>query len=307
MDITSGNTLHYQACRTGRSVELRARSFLGESLRWSGLVKDRVNVHNAYLQITTRWGSSACVLLVAVGDRIPEVVAEPVLRPWMCAVFYMGIIQATTESRLINCGMFSATCSSSLGSDSYPDILSSPSAAREKLGLGIVTMRIVFRMTYSAHSVGDDPRTRGHPFRIGYDLELSVPAKSELAFFSGCYPKYRERCLARLSQNSDMEFTFFGGSPRPRVSCANGVQTVRLSPYSVFSLPGGTRNSLVTDAGRSGALLRRKFDVLVLTNDILGPDIWLCCLLARLMRARCASGTGDIPPNQQPRNACATY
>ena len=47
-------------------------------------------------------------------------------------------------------------------------------------------------------------------------------------------------------------------------------------------------------------LLRRKYDVFIIGNDILGLDSWLCCLLARFLRIPvCIWGQGlSRPPSR---------
>lgn len=136
--------------------------------------------------------------------------------------------------------------------------------------------------------------------------QAAVGRKRRVGVFSLYYPEYRDAVFTRLSQDPDFDFTFLAGPPpaesfiRASTSPPFTYQSIR-----VLTLPiAGTRNVLSHRFGQLSALVRRRFDVLILSNDVLGPDIWLCCLLSRFFRVPvCIWGQGLSRPPSRLRNA----
>jgi glycosyltransferase involved in cell wall biosynthesis len=130
--------------------------------------------------------------------------------------------------------------------------------------------------------------------------------KIRIGVFTTYYPKYRDAVFARLSQCEDMDFTFLAGSP-PAKSFIRDT-AVRPYPYRflhwfAIRVPG-TPNSISYRCGVVGAMVRRKYDVMIVSNDILGLDCWVCCLLSRLLRVPiCVWGQGLSRPPSRFRDA----
>jgi len=106
--------------------------------------------------------------------------------------------------------------------------------------------------------------------------------KHKVGVFGAYYPAYRYGVFSRLVQIRHLDFTFHCGE-RPRGSHirpldARDIGFRSLRSYEV-AIPG-TRNAVRFRGGCISAMLRRDYDVVILTNDILGPDIWLSCLLS---------------------------
>jgi glycosyltransferase involved in cell wall biosynthesis len=110
--------------------------------------------------------------------------------------------------------------------------------------------------------------------------------KIKVGVFSSYYPKYRNAIFARLSHNNNLAFDFLAGMP------PNGSNIIDdlVRPYPFHHIRWiaipilGTHNYISYRFGVVSSLLRRKYDILILSNDILAPDIWVCCLLSRLFR-----------------------
>ena len=128
----------------------------------------------------------------------------------------------------------------------------------------------------------------GHTIRVG--------------LFSSYFPEHRDGVFARLSQDKDLDFTFLAGSPRVGSYIkASTSKLYRYRPIRVFAIPIlRTKNFVTYRCGAVWALLRRKYDVLILANDILGLEAWICCLLSRLLRVPvCIWGQGlSRPPSR---------
>jgi len=131
-------------------------------------------------------------------------------------------------------------------------------------------------------------------------------ARFRVAVISSYFPGYRDAVFARLSQNAALEFTFLAGSP-PSGSFIRDTATrpYTFRPIRWFGIPvPGTRNVISYRCGTIWALLRRKYDVLILSNNVLGLDIWFCCLLGRFVRIPvCIWGPGMSRPPNKLRNA----
>jgi glycosyltransferase involved in cell wall biosynthesis len=130
--------------------------------------------------------------------------------------------------------------------------------------------------------------------------------RTRVGVFSLYYPEYRDAVFARLSRDPDFEFTFLAGPP-PEGSFIRGSAAPQYEHRSirVVTVPiPRTRNVLSHRFGQLSALLRRRFDVLLLTNDVLAPDVWLCCLLSPLFRVPvCLWGQGLSRPPSRLRTA----
>lgn len=146
------------------------------------------------------------------------------------------------------------------------------------------------------------------------DSAMSPPAPASprqarrirVGVFSHYYPEYRDAVFVRLSQDPDFEFTFLADEP-PRDSFIRSPITPRYPSkrIKVLTVPiPGTKNVLSHRFGQLLSLLTRKYDVLLLTNDVLAPDIWLCCLLAPLLGVPvCIWGQGLSRPPSRMRTA----
>jgi glycosyltransferase involved in cell wall biosynthesis len=137
---------------------------------------------------------------------------------------------------------------------------------------------------------------------VSPDENQLTAEKLRIGVIGGYYPDYRDAVFARLSQHPDFEFTFLGGSPPTK----SFIKASAVKPYDyrpirthLIRIPG-TPNSISHRSGQLTALLRRKFDALILGNDILAPDVWLCCLLSRVFRVPvCIWGQGlSRPPSR---------
>jgi glycosyltransferase involved in cell wall biosynthesis len=141
---------------------------------------------------------------------------------------------------------------------------------------------------------------------VAFPLNKIMSKKVRVAFFSTYYPEYRDAVFSRLAKHPDIEFSFFVGKP-PTGSFIQASDATRYEcrPIRVLSLAvPGTRNAISYRTGAVSALLRRKYDVLILSNDILGIDVWLCSMLSRLAGVRvCIWGQGLSRPPSRLRNA----
>lgn len=130
--------------------------------------------------------------------------------------------------------------------------------------------------------------------------------KIRVGAFSTYYPGYRDAVFRCLSLNPRYEFTFLADrSPAKKFIRDSPSQPYTFRRIRVLTVPiPGTPNQLSHHFGQVTALLRREFDVLLLTNDILAPDIWLCCLLSPLFRVPiCIWGQGLSRPPSRLRTA----
>lgn len=140
---------------------------------------------------------------------------------------------------------------------------------------------------------------------IGASLQETMLHKIKVGVFCSFYPTYRDAVLTHLSQDAHLEFTFLGGSP-PAGSFIRepATRSYTFHPIRCFAIHvPGTRNFISYRCGAVWALLRHKYNVLILPNDILGLDVWLCCLLARCVRVPvCIWGQGMSRPPSKFRN-----
>jgi len=137
-------------------------------------------------------------------------------------------------------------------------------------------------------------------------MNLPSPRRIRVGVFSTYFPEYRDAVFARLSRYPEFEFTFLAGPP-PAGSFIRGSATQPYAYRSIsvlrFPIPG-THNEIHYCRGQISALLLRRYDVLILTNDVLAPDDWLCCLLSRFLRVPvCIWGQGMSRPPSRFRNA----
>jgi glycosyltransferase involved in cell wall biosynthesis len=109
--------------------------------------------------------------------------------------------------------------------------------------------------------------------------------KKKVGVFSWYYAINRDAVFARLSENADFDFTFFGGPPPANIFVVESDhKNYNFHPIRVFNFPiPCTKNSITYRTGVISALIRHQFDVFLLTNDILGIDIWICAVLARIV------------------------
>jgi glycosyltransferase involved in cell wall biosynthesis len=130
--------------------------------------------------------------------------------------------------------------------------------------------------------------------------------KIRVGVFSSYFPTYRDAVFARLSQNAELEFNFLAGSPA-RKSYIRDAQTrpYPFHPIRKFAIPiPGTPNSISYRCGPVWALVRHKYDMLILSNDILALDTWVCCLLGRIVRTPvCIWGQGMSRPASKVRDS----
>jgi glycosyltransferase involved in cell wall biosynthesis len=130
--------------------------------------------------------------------------------------------------------------------------------------------------------------------------------KIRVGVFSRYYPSYRDAVFSRLSQCDDPEFTFLGGPPPSKSFIRDtSVRPYTYRPIRWFTIPvPGTSNSISYRCGTIWAMLRRKYDVMIIGNDILGIDDWICCLASRLFRVPvCIWGQGLSRPPSKFRDA----
>jgi glycosyltransferase involved in cell wall biosynthesis len=130
--------------------------------------------------------------------------------------------------------------------------------------------------------------------------------KIRVGVFSRYYPKYRDGVFALLSRNAELDFTFLAGLPPTK----SFIRDTAVRPYNFrfnrwFTIPvPGTPNCISYRCGTIWAMLRRKYDVLILGNDILGLDDWICCLGSRLFHVPvCIWGQGLSRPPSRFRDA----
>lgn len=116
--------------------------------------------------------------------------------------------------------------------------------------------------------------------------ERKIRTRLRVAVIGTYFPGYRNAVFARLSSNPAQEFTFLAGlSPSKSFIRDATARPYTFFPIRWFAIPiPGTRNFISYRCGTIWALLQRKYDVLIMTNDVLGLDIWICCVLSRLLR-----------------------
>ncbi len=130
--------------------------------------------------------------------------------------------------------------------------------------------------------------------------------KLKIAVISRYFPNYRDAVFKTLSRRPEMKIEFISGkAPEDRLireSATEGIAR-RFVRVLEVSIPK-TKNSITWRCGTLTALFSRKYDVLVLTNDVLAPDVWLACLLSRMVGVRiCIWGQGISRPPNRLRNA----
>ena len=137
-------------------------------------------------------------------------------------------------------------------------------------------------------------------------MSRAEPRKVRVGVFQYCIPNYREGVFRRLAEQTDLEFEFVSGKT-PEGSLIREAYTDglpwRFIPVVSIPIPR-TQNVISWRFGTLSAMLSRRYDVLILTNDVLAPDVWLCCLLSRLLRIPvCIWGQGISRPPSRFRNA----
>ena len=123
--------------------------------------------------------------------------------------------------------------------------------------------------------------------------------KIKVGVFSSYYPTYRDAVFAEMSKSTVFQFSFLAGAP-PSGSFIvdNKSKPYTFSPIKWFTIPiPGTHNSISYRSKAILSILLRQYDVIILSNDILGIDVWFCCFLGRLLRIPvCIWGQGMSRP-----------
>ena len=140
-------------------------------------------------------------------------------------------------------------------------------------------------------------------------MDVMTSRKPRVGVFSKYYPEYREGVLSRLANDPSFDFVFLAGPP-PSGSFIQAAthKAYQFRPISVHSVSiPGTRNSISFLGAPIISLLRRDYDALILTNDILELDVWLCCALSYLFDVPiCIWGQGLSRPSTRFRDALGT-
>ena len=123
--------------------------------------------------------------------------------------------------------------------------------------------------------------------------------RKRVAFFSICFPIYREAVLETLSNHPDIDFEFASGLVPPgsmmREASAPGIKRIFIRVLNLH-IPG-TKYALTWLEGALSSVVFRKYDALVLTNDVLAPYVWMACLLGPVFRVPiCIWGQGISRP-----------
>ena len=109
-----------------------------------------------------------------------------------------------------------------------------------------------------------------------------------VAYYTHYVPDYRHGVFELINAERGIEF-IVAASDRaadPTIYCPQNHQfRFRKISYGALRLPNG-RNRVSFSHHVILAVLKREFDVLILSNDILGVDVWLCVCLKRLFNVR---------------------
>lgn len=130
--------------------------------------------------------------------------------------------------------------------------------------------------------------------------------KIKVGVFSSYYPTYRDAVFAYLSKQDKFEFTFYSGAPPENSYIVDSEKR----PYKYkkiicrsFNIPG-TKNAISYRSGVIKSILKKEYDVFIVSNDILGIDIWLSCLIAKIYKVPiCIWGQGMSRPPSNFRNS----
>jgi glycosyltransferase involved in cell wall biosynthesis len=142
-----------------------------------------------------------------------------------------------------------------------------------------------------------------------YRIELvRYPSEraARVAIVSNYFPAYRAALFRSLEGQGDIEFVYISG----KATSASFIPDAQLDDLHHRSIRvlrvgvPGTKNAFTWRCGTVSAMFARKYDALVLPNDILAPDVWLACLLSRMMRVPvCIWGQGLSRPPGRFRDA----
>lgn len=108
--------------------------------------------------------------------------------------------------------------------------------------------------------------------------------KTRVGVIARYFPNYRNAVFRLLSRHPDLEFEFISGRAPEELFIREGtVEGIKRRFIRVFrvGIPW-TSNGVSWRCGTISSSLMRRYDVLVLTNDILAPDVWLTALISRL-------------------------
>ena len=110
--------------------------------------------------------------------------------------------------------------------------------------------------------------------------------KIKVGLFSQYYPIYREGVFRHLLASSDFDFSFFAGPPpRDGFIIEINLGEDKFHPIQIFKLHiPGTKNYVTYRSRVISSFIKHQFDIFVLSNDILGIDIWICAILSKFRK-----------------------
>lgn len=110
--------------------------------------------------------------------------------------------------------------------------------------------------------------------------------KVKVGVFSWYFSKNRDAVFSILSESDIFDFTFLSGAPPNDIFVVDSDhKNYKFKPIKVFEIKiPRSKNSITYRVGSISALLKKQYDVYIMTNNILGLDIWISVIIGKILQ-----------------------